>query len=110
MTTNRIIAVFTLKPGVAVEDYEAWARTVDLPTVNALPSIKRFEVFKAKALLGSDAAPPYHYIETLDVDDMTEFGADVATPAMRAIAGHFQAIADVTFILTERLGWAGEAG
>jgi hypothetical protein len=80
MTTNRIIALFTLKPGVDIAAYEAWAREVDLPTVNGLPSIIGFEVFKAKSVLGSDAKPPYQYI-----------------------AREFQAIADVTFILTEPL-------
>jgi hypothetical protein len=105
MTTNRIIALFTLKPGVDADAYEAWARKVDLPTVNRLPSISRFDVFKATALLGSTEKPPYHYIEILDVKDMDQFGRDVATPMMQKIANEFQAIADVTFILTEALLW-----
>ncbi len=108
MAEKRIVAVFTLKPGVAAEEYEAWARTVDLPTVNRLPSIKRFEVFKAQGLLGSDAAAPFQYIETIDVTDMDQFGADVATATMQAVAGHFQSIADVTFIMTEKLAWDGD--
>jgi hypothetical protein len=103
MTTNRIIALFTLKPGVDIAAYEAWAREVDLPTVNGLPSIIGFEVFKAKSVLGSDAKPPYQYIEILDVEDMDQFVQDVATPQMKKIAREFQAIADVTFILTEPL-------
>jgi hypothetical protein len=79
---------------------------VDLPTVNRLPSISKFEVFKAKELLGSTDAPPYHYIEILDVEDMDQFGQDVATPVMQKVASEFQAIADVTFILTEPLTWS----
>jgi hypothetical protein len=106
MTKNRIIALFTLKPGVDVEAYERWAREVDLPTVNRLPSISGFDVFKAKALLGSTQAPPYHYIEILEVVDMDQFGQDVATPAMQKIASEFQTLADVTFILTEPLTWS----
>ena len=105
MATNRIIALFTLKPGVDVEAYEAWARQVDLPTVNRLPSIGAFEVFKAKSLLGSAEAPPYQYIEILDVKDMDQFGQDVATPVMQKVASEFQAVANVTFILTEALAW-----
>lgn len=104
MQTTRIIAVFDLKPGVAVADYEAWAKTVDLPTVNGLPSIAKFEVYKATGLLGSDAAPPYQYIEIIDVRDMGQFGTDVATPVMQKIAGEFQGLADTTFILTEKIG------
>ena len=99
----RLIALFNLKPGVDRAAYEAWARSTDLPTVNALPSIDRFEVFRTTGLLGSDAAPPYGYVEILDVGDMEAFGADCATDAMTKIAAAFQGMADVTFMTTEPL-------
>lgn len=103
--STRIIALFNLKPGVAPADYEAWARRVDLPTVNGLKSIDKFQVWKSTGLLGSADAPPYSYIEIIDVGDMETFGADVATAAMQRVAGEFQAmVADLSFILTERLG------
>jgi hypothetical protein len=73
--------------------------------VNNLPSIRRFEVFKAKEVLGSDAAPPYRYVEILDVRDMGQFGADVATPVMQAVAKDFGGMADVTFMVTKKIGW-----
>jgi len=103
MPNTRLIALFNLKPGVAVADYEAWARRVDLPTVNGLPSIVRFEVFRTISVLGSDHKPPYEYIEIIDVRDMGQFGTDVATPTMQKIAGEFQGMADVMFLLTEPL-------
>lgn len=99
----RLIALFNLKPGVDRAAYEAWARSTDLPTVNALPSIDRFEVFRTTGLLGSDAAPPYAYVEILDVADMEAFGADCATDAMTKIAAAFQGMADVSFMTTEPL-------
>jgi hypothetical protein len=99
----RLIALFNLKPGVDRAAYEAWARSTDLPTANALPSIERFEVFRATGVLGSGAAPPYAYIEILDVADMERFGADCATDAMTKIAAAFQDMADVTFLTTEKL-------
>jgi hypothetical protein len=107
MPTTRLIALFTLKPGVTASAYEAWARTVDLPTVNGLPSIAGFEVFKATALLGMDAKPPYDYIEIIDVRDMQQFGTDVATATMTRVAAEFQGMADVVFVATEKLAWAG---
>jgi hypothetical protein len=103
MPNTRLIALFNLKPGIAVADYEAWARAVDLPTVNGLPSIARFEVFRTTAILGSDGKPPYEYIEIIDVSDMGQFGTDVATPLMQKIAGEFQGMADVMFLMTEKL-------
>ncbi len=105
MAITRIIALFNLKPGVKVADYEAWARRVDLPTVNSLPSIKKFEVFKTKGVMGSDAAPPYRYVEILDVRDMGQFGTDVATPVMQAVAKDFGGMADVTFLEMKKIGW-----
>ena len=99
----RLIALINLKPGVDRAAYEAWARSTDLPTVNALPSIDRFEVFRTTGLLGSDAAPPYAYVEILDVADMEAFGADCATDAMTKIAAAFQGMADVSFMTTEPL-------
>jgi hypothetical protein len=99
----RIFALFNLKPGVSHDDYLNFARTVDLPTVNGLGSIDRFEVFRTTGQLGSDAPPPYSYIEVLDINDMDQFGRDVATPVMEKVAAQFQAMADVVFLTTDRV-------
>jgi hypothetical protein len=99
----RVIALFNLKPGISVEDYEAWARRSDLPTVNALASVSAFRVFKITGLLGSEAPAPYAYVETIEIDDMDGFSKDVATPAMQEIAGEFAGMADVTFMTTEEI-------
>ena len=100
-----IVALFNLKSGVSAEDYENWARNTDIPTVNGLKSVDKFEVYRSVGLLGSEDSPPYAYIEIIDVADMDEFGGEVSTEAMQAVAGQFQEMAqDVFFILTERLG------
>lgn len=104
MAATRLIVLFNLKPGRSAAEYEAWARSTDLPMVNALPSIRRFELFKATGLLGSSGVPPYRYIEIIDVADMDRFGADVATAAMQAVAAEFQAWADPVFISTTQVG------
>ncbi len=104
MAITRIIALFNLKPGVDVADYEAWARRVDLPTVNSLPSIEAFEVFKTREVMGSDAPAPYAYVEILDVRDMGQFGEDVATPVMQSVAKDFTGMAEVTFMVMEKIG------
>lgn len=104
MSNTRIIACFNLKPGTDAKVYEDWAKQSDLPTVNALPSIANFEVFRSTGQLGSEAPPPYQYIEIIDVKDMAAFGSDVAATKMQKIAAEFQAMADVVFITTEKLG------
>ena len=100
---TRLIVLFNLKPGIEAADYESWARRVDLPTVRGLKSIDGFDIFRSVSLLGSSASPPYQYVEIIDVDDMTAFGAEIATDTMRRVAGEFASLADATFILTDRL-------
>jgi len=101
---TKIVALFNLKPGISAADYEAWARGTDIPTVNGLKSVDSFGVFKSVGLLGSEEAPPYKYIEIIEVNDMETFGADVSTETMQKVAGEFQAMADdLVFILTEPL-------
>ncbi|WP_439486651.1 REDY-like protein HapK [Blastomonas fulva] len=100
----KIIVLFNLKPGVSVSDYEDWARTRDIPGVNALSSVSSFTVHRATGLFGSDAASPYAYIEIIDIAAMDPFIADISTPEFQAMAAPFQYYADnPQFILTEDL-------
>jgi hypothetical protein len=98
----RIIVLFNLKHGIDPATYEAWAREADIPTVRALPSIARFDVAAATGLLMGEGAPPYAYVEVIDVADMERFGADIATPAMQAISQAFQRFADNPVFIATR--------
>lgn len=100
----KILALFNLKSGTSIEDYEKWAKSVDIPTVNGLGSIEKFEVFKATGLLFSEEKPPYQYFETIDVLDMDQFGVEAGSEVMQKIAAEFQAMVDdLVFIQTEKL-------
>lgn len=100
----KIIVLFNLKSDADVSEYENWARTTDLPTVNGLKSIDSFEVLKSSSMLGTDQAPPYQYVEILDVNDFAVFGEEVSTETMGKVAGEFQAFADSPmFIVTEQI-------
>ena len=79
-----VIVLFNLKPGVDVAQYEAWARDSDLPVVNGLPSVEKFEVLKASGLLIGEGKPPYDYIEIMRIPDMAAFGKDLGDPAVQA--------------------------
>ena len=101
---TRIVVLFNLKDADSARQYEAWAKSTDLPIVNGLKSVDNFTVHRATALLGSDDAPPYEYVEIIDVNDMTVFGEEVSTETMRKVAGEFQAFADApVFMLTDSL-------
>lgn len=98
----RIVCLFNLKDGVSEADYEAWAKSTDLPTVRGLGSIGGFQVLRTNGVLGSEDAPPYRYIEIIDVDDMDAFGAEVGSETMQRVAGEFAELADnPTFITTD---------
>jgi len=100
---TRLLVLFNLKPGITREEYERWAREVDLPTVRALDSIEQFDVYRIPSLLASEAAPPYRYAEVIDIGDMERFGAETATVRMREIAARFSQLADAQFLMTEPL-------
>ncbi len=97
-----LIVLFNLKADKSPADYEAWARSVDLPTVNGLPSVERFKVYRSQSVLGSSAAAPYQYTEILSVADMSALFADIATAPMQKVAAEFQAFADnPVFVVSE---------
>lgn len=99
-----VLVLFNLKPGVSPEEYEAWARGSDLPVVNALPSIERFEVLKARGLLIGAGSAPYQYVEIMRIHDMDAFGKDLQSPQVQSGAAQFQAYADnPVFILVDAL-------
>jgi hypothetical protein len=94
-----IVVLFNLKSGVSVEAYEAWARTTDLPIVNALASVDRFEVLRTTGLLGGGSSP-YQYVELLRVASLDALFADIGTDTMRRVAAEFQAFADQPLFIT----------
>lgn len=101
---TRLVVLFNLKSGITADDYERWAKTTDIPTVNGLESVDGFSVHRAAGLLTGDGAAPYQYVEIIDVNDMDRFGAEVSSETMQKVASEFQAFADdPVFILTEDL-------
>ncbi len=98
----RIIVLFNLRDGVDPVAYEAWAVTSDAPTVRGLASVSGFQVHALTGLLMDEGAPPFQFIEVLDVVDMAQFGSDISTPQMRAISAQFKTFADNPIFLTTR--------
>jgi hypothetical protein len=102
---STIVVLFNLKPGKTRADYESWAKTTDLPTVNSLKSVDGFKVLRSSGLLGTGATAPYQYIELLDVNTMEGLFADIGSPLMQKVAAQFQEFADnPLFIVTELVG------
>lgn len=94
-----MIVLFNLKPGVSEAQYEAWAKSTDLPVVRGLKSIDSFKVVRTSGLLGSDGKPPYRYVEMLAINSMDVLGGEVASETMQRVSGEFQGLADAPIFM-----------
>ena len=97
---RNIVVLFNLKKDVDILAYEQWAKNTDLPSVNSLASIDKFEVFKSTGVLGSDACAPYQYVELISINDSDQFGADISSDSMQKVAAEFQTFADSPLFIT----------
>jgi REDY-like protein HapK len=98
----KLLVLFNLKSGVNAAEYEAWAKTSDVPTVKALGSVDNFHVVRSKMILGSDAPAPYQYFEIIEVNDLEQFFADINTDAVQKGAAKFAEYAyNPMFIVTD---------
>ena len=104
MKEKTLIVLFNLKDGVNEKDYENWAKEVDIPIAGSLKSVRDFKLYRAEGIFGSDAVPPYKYIEILDINDFESLPSDIASePKMKDVADKFQTLADSPiFLITEK--------
>lgn len=100
-----LIVLFNLKnKDTAVQQYEEWAKTVDVPTVKKLGSVDDFRLFRCGNLLGTDQAAPYQYCEVIEVNNLDGLFADISTDTMKRVAAQFQEFADnPMFIVAEQI-------
>ncbi len=100
-----LIVLFNLKnKDTAAQQYEEWAKTIDVPTVKRLGSVDDFRLFRCGNLLGSDQPAPYQYCEVIEVNNMEGLFADIGTETMQQVAAQFQSFADnPVFIVAEQI-------
>ncbi len=97
-----MIVLINLKDGVSPEDYERWVLESYAPAVKSLPSVEDWRDYRASGLLGSDAAPPYRYVVTLEVRDLEELGRDMEGEEMQRLLSELHEVAEVTQMVAER--------
>jgi REDY-like protein HapK len=97
-----VIVLINLKDGVRPEDYERWILESYAPAVKNLSSVEDWRDYRASGLLGSDAAPPYRYVVTLEVTDLEQLGRDVEGEVMQRLFSELHDLAEVTQIVAER--------
>ena len=102
-STATLIVMFNLKPGVNPADYERWAKESDAPAARSLASVSDWRVHRVAGMMGSDAKPPYQYVEVVQIGDLERLPQDVATEKMQQINAELAAFVDApVFLLTHR--------
>ena len=100
---SALVVLFNLKDESAIDAYEHWAKTTDVPTVKNLSSVNDFRVYRLGNLMGTEEKGPYQYCEVIDVNDMAQLGEEVGTDVMQRVAAEFQEFADnPIFIVSEQ--------
>ena len=97
-----MVVLVELIEGVEPKDYERWVLESYAPAVRGLPSVSDWRNHRVTGLLGSDAAPPYRYVVTLEVEDPESLGRDMSGEEMRRLLGELHEYAGVTQLMTEK--------
>ena len=99
-----MVVWLSLKDGADRDEYEQWARNVDIPSVRRLEGCSGFEVLRSEGLLGGSTETPYAYVELIRVDKMTDFTTAVSAPAAQEVAAQFRQFAEgAIFMVTESI-------
>ena len=97
-----MIVLLNLKEGVSPEDYERWILDSYAPAVKSLSSVEDWRNHRVSSLLGSEAAPPYRYVVTLEVSDPIQLGRDMQGEEMQRLFSELHEFAEITQLMAER--------
>ncbi|GAA3936877.1 hypothetical protein [Microbacterium soli] len=75
--TKRVVALFTLKSDISVDDYARWSAERVRPVMRAMPSVLRFDDFRVVGNMDGEALDA-QLSELIEVTDFAEFEADNA--------------------------------
>ncbi|NHK27957.1 REDY-like protein HapK [Parvularcula flava] len=100
---TRIIIMYKLKDGVSKDDFEAWVRETDYPTMRGLTRVSSFHTHRADSLLIGKGKPSVDYVEIFEINDMVGFASeDLPGETVQEIMGQFMGFADEPeFIIAE---------
>jgi len=97
-----VVVLVNLKEGVSPQDYERWILESYAPAAKSLPSVEDWRDYRVSSLLGSEDAPPYRYVVTLEVRDPEQLGRDMASEKMQRLFSELHDLAEITQIMAER--------
>jgi hypothetical protein len=89
---QKVFVSYKLRPGVTIEQYEAWSREVDQRITPGQNGIIRFEVYRIE---GADKGEPFcQIVEDIEVESYEIFAETVKSRGMEYIIETFGKLAD----------------
>jgi hypothetical protein len=94
--------VVNLKEGVSPEDYERWILESYAPAARSLPSGEVWRDYRVNGPLGSEAAPPYRYVVTVELHDPRQLERDMGSEEMQRLVSELHLLTDIIQIMSDR--------
>ena len=89
---QKVFVMYKLKPGVTMEQYKNWSRTLDQAVTPHQRSVKCFQVFEIKG--AEKGTPPYQVIEVIDVAGWEAWQKCLTEPGMKQVVEEWESYGD----------------
>jgi hypothetical protein len=101
----KLFLLYTLKPGVGQDTYEAWTRATDYPAMRGLKRVSSFTVNRVRGLLMGEGPVGIDYIEVFDIPDLDGFIAeDMGGAVVQSVMGQFMGhVENPRFIIADEV-------
>ena len=101
----KVLLQYRLKHGTSPEEFEAWVRATDYPTIRGIARVAHFANHRVRGLLLGEGEPDCDYVEIFDIPDLDGFtGEDMPGPVIQGIMGDFMArVDDPRFLILDEI-------
>jgi hypothetical protein len=89
---QKVFVLYNLRPGVTIEQYEAWSREIDQRITPGQNGVIRFEVYRIEGALRG--VPHCQIIEDIEVDNHEVWANTLQGPGMAYVNETFGKYAD----------------
>lgn len=80
---QKIFVFYKLKPGVTLEEYREWSKSLDQKVTPFQPGVHRFEVYEIEGAEVGES--PYQIVEDIDVDSWEAWQKVLKSEAMKEV-------------------------
>ena len=66
---------FRLRPGVSLDEYEEWFRSVNVPAIKKMTTVGHYQVWRIAG--ASEGGAPFQILEEMEITDRTSFDEEL---------------------------------